>query len=364
MSALPKLPARYRNAAWIDEPALQHNLNRVRQLAPNSRVLAVIKANAYGHGLAAAVQALGDRVDGFAVARLAEAQQLRRLWPTGRVVVLSEFAAAQLRQFAANRLDAVVTDAEQINGLIDYSGEPINVWLKVETGMHRLGLPAAIAREALPRLRQARGCGEVVLMSHLACADAPDNAHTRRQLEAFASLPADAPRSLANSAAICAWPASRYDWVRPGLMLYGASPLRERPAASLGLRPVMHLVARLFSIKSLEPGAAAGYGAQFVAPKKMRIGMLSAGYGDGYPAHVKAAEVSLHGARLPVIGRVSMDMLAVDLSACPQAKTGDVACLWGADPPVEAVAKASGRLNYELCCQVTARVPRLLKGEG
>lgn len=361
MSPLPALPARHRTAAWIDAAALRHNLARVRELAPKSRVLAVIKANAYGHGMAEVVKAIGDRVDGFAVARLAEALALRRLWPAGRIVVLSEFSsAAQLRRFAAKRLDAVVSDAAQIKWLLAHRGEPVNVWLKVETGMHRLGLSLDAAREALQAMRAAPGCGEVVLMSHPACADEKGNRHTRAQLAAFENLPTAGPRSFANSAVVCAWPDGHYDWVRPGLMLYGASPIAGRSAASLGLRPVMHLVARLFAIKSIEAGAAVGYGGQFIAPHACRIGMLSAGYGDGYPAHVKDAGVSMHGAVLPVLGRVSMDMLAVDLSDCPAAKVGDTAVLWGAGRPVELLARASGRLTYELLCQVPGRVVRLI----
>ena len=364
LSTLPALPARHRVAAWIDPAALRHNLARVRELAPGARVLAVIKANAYGHGMPEAVQAVGDLVDGFAVARLAEALALRRLWPAGRIVVLSECSSAALRRFAAKRLDPVVSDERQLKWLLAYRGEPVDVWLKVETGMHRLGLSLDAAREALGALQAAPGCREVVLMSHPACADEPDNRHTRAQLAAFENLPDSGPRSFANSAVVCAWPAGHYDWVRPGLMLYGASPIAGKSAESLGLLPVMHLVARLFQIKSIEAGATVGYGGGFVAPRAMRIGMLSAGYGDGYPAHVKEAGVVLHGAVLPVLGRVSMDMLAVDLSDCPAAKVGDVAVLWGAGRPVEWLAQASGRLTYELLCQVPARVPRLINKGG
>ena len=359
----------WRNRVVIDLDALRHNAARVRALCPDSRILAVVKANAYGHGIEHVGPALAARVDGFAVARLQEGIRCRRLVER-RIVVLSDFTgAAQLPCFAAHRLDVTLYSAEQLAWLRSYSGPGLSVWLKMDSGMNRLGLPAVLFAQALDMLRQHGSVNEIFALSHLACADDLDHPATGQQLERFAAATAATafsavPRSLSNSAGVCGWPAAHYDWVRPGLMLYGASPIKQYSTADLRLRPVMSLQAGLFAIKSVGAGQPVGYGGSFVTTRPTVLGLVSAGYGDGYPRRLAdGAYALLRGQAVPIVGRVSMDMLAVDISAVAAARLGDAVCLWGAQPEVEQVAAWSDTVAYELLCGVAERVPRVVRGE-
>ena len=347
--------------AVIDLAAFRHNLQRVRALAPRSRVMAVIKANAYGHGLALAAQALVG-ADAFAVASLEEAQLVRRAGLSNPIVLLEGvFAESELEQAARWDCQLVVHDAFQLQ-LIERSqlNAELAVWLKVDSGMNRLGFAPAAAQDAWKRLGNARAVRRPIrLMTHFACADETSNPKTLNQLEVFAAATAgiEAERSLANSAGVLAWPRSHADWVRPGSMLYGASPFANRNGAEDGLQSVMTMGTALIAVKGLKKGETVGYGSAFVAPSDMRLGIAAIGYGDGYPRHVPTGTPMLvKGVRVPIVGRVAMDMTAVDLSSLPDAAVGDPVVAWGPALPVEEIARAAGTIPLELLCGVTQRV--------
>ncbi len=347
--------------AVVDTAALRHNLSRVREFAPGSRVLAVLKANAYGHGMAPVAAALAG-ADAFAVARPGEAVTLRAAGLRGRIVVLEGVQGAeQLREAAHHGFELVVHQPEQIALLEAWRGEhPFRIWLKIDSGMGRLGfrpgeLPVALARLA--------ACQSIVrpmtLMTHLACADLRDNERTRAQLESFAQATLGLPgeRSIANSAGLIGWPETRADWVRPGLMLYGISPFADATGADLGLRPAMTLETHVIALKELSAGDRVGYGGTWIAPRATRIAVAAAGYGDGYPRNTAAGTPVLVN-RMPAVlaGRVSMDMLTIDVTELPRVAVGDPVVLWGAGVPVETVAAAAGTISYELVCRVSNRV--------
>jgi len=347
--------------AVIDLAALRHNLQRVRELAPRSRIMAVIKANAYGHGIGIAARALAA-ADAFAVASLEEAQILRRAGLSNPVVLLEGvFGEEELEEAAQWSCELVVHDAYQLK-LIEKSPlkAELGVWLKVDSGMNRLGFAPAAAADAWKRLNQARAVRKPVrLMTHLASADETSNPKTLAQLEVFAAAIAgiDAERSIANSAGILAWPQSHADWVRPGSMLYGASPFANRDGADDGLKPAMTVQTALIAVKSLKKGETVGYGGAFVAPADMSLGIAAIGYGDGYPRHAPTGTPMLvKGLRVPIVGRVAMDMIALDLSSLPGAAVGDPVIAWGPQLPVEEIARAAGTIPLELLCGVTQRV--------
>jgi len=346
--------------ARIDLQALQHNFHRVRALAPDSKVMDIIKANAYGHGLVPVAQALRGR-DAFGVACLEEAISLREAGFDRRIVLLEGlFGLDDLALIHGYQLDVVIHHISQVEMLEqDRPAKPLDIWLKIDTGMHRLGFPpdqVAVVTERLERLPQP-GC--VRYMSHFACADEPDNPATQIQLDRFEAVCADfkGERSLANSAAVLDWPASHCDWVRPGIMLYGGSPLPGRTAQDLGLQPVMTLATRLIAVNPHNKGEAIGYGGEWICPEDMPVGVAAMGYGDGYPRHAPAGmPVLVNGKRSALIGRVSMDMICIDLRTRPDAKVGDEVILWGEGLPVDEVAQQAGTISYELLCGVGSRV--------
>lgn len=348
--------------AHIDLSALRHNYARAKALAAGRAAFAVVKANAYGHGVTAVVNALAE-ADGFAVACLEEALEVRRCRPQARILLLQGgFEAEDWQGAAALGLDVAVQSHEQLDGLLACPLDaPLRLWLKLDSGMHRLGFDLASLRAAHARLHGTAQVAELNLFSHFACADLPEHPLNRQQLAAFAALD-DLPfaqRSLANSAAIFTCAAAHRDWLRPGIMLYGASPFAERPAASLGLQPVMRLQGALIGVREVAAGESVGYGAGWVAAQPTRIGTLSCGYADGYPRSAPpGTPVLVAGRRVPLVGRVSMDMLTVDLSAVPEAQVGTPVELWGAALPVDEVASACGTIGYELLSKLAARVPR------
>lgn len=345
--------------AVLDLSALSHNLERVRALAPGRGVMAVIKANGYGHGMVAAARAL-SKADAFAVACLDEALILREAGISHPLVLLEGFFS--VREFAAiiqHRLSAVIHHEAQLQMLAaDRPPAPMPVWLKVDSGMHRLGLAPDRVTVVYQRLQDL----PVTLlgwMTHLACADERDNPATAQQLGCFrqATAPYSEPKSMANSAGILAWPESHGDWVRPGLMLYGVSPFAGQTGADHDLRPALTLASRLMAVNRFKRGDRIGYGGEWRCPEDMPVGVVAAGYGDGYPRHAEAGTpVLINGRRVPLIGRVSMDMICVDLRAQPAARIGDPVCLWGPDLPVEEVACHAGTIPYELLCHLNARV--------
>ncbi len=352
----------------LSAAALRHNLARVRSYAPASRVMAVVKANGYGHGLEWAAQVLSG-ADAFGVTSLDEAIALRRAGVTRPVCLLEgAFRREELAEIAAHRLAAVVHHDRQVEQLERLSGgTPVDVWLKIDTGMHRIGFDSGRAGEAFRRLRACRGVGSLGLLSHFARADNPlDDATVLqiRQFQAFAAA-VGGERSIANSAGIVAWPESRMEWVRPGIMLYGASPVIGQPAGAYGLEPVMTLHSEVIAVNRWRRGDAIGYGGDWRCPEDMPVGVVAIGYGDGYPRHAPSGTpVLVNGRRVPLIGRVSMDMITVDLRTQPDTRVGDPAVLWGRGLPVEEIAAHAGTISYELLCHVAPRVMRVAPPEG
>lgn len=337
----------------IDLAALRSNYLHARGVH-GGRALAVLKANAYGHGALACARSLASVVDGFAVAFVDEARVLREGGVRNPILVLEGvFNATELK--LAHELDLwlVVHQDEQIR-LLQQS--PIlgafNVWLKIDTGMSRAGFRSTEATDAHRRLMSTGKVSSITLMTHFARADETGEPMTVHQIETFdaATATLDGERSLCNSAGLMAWPAARRDWARPGLILYGVSPNGEAVPA---LQPVMTFESSVFAVRTLEPGESLGYGATFTATRRTRVGLVCAGYADGYPQTARTGTpLAVDGHATTLIGRVSMDMLTVDLTALPDAGVGSTVELWGSQVPVDAVARASGRSPYELLCSV------------
>lgn len=346
--------------ALIDLSALAHNLARARQAAPGSRTMAVVKANGYGHGVERAAGAL-RAADAFAVACLDEAQQLREAGFAHPVNVLEGFYdAEELAQFGRHHIDATIHHPEQIAMLerirLDH---PLRVWLKIDTGMHRLGVAPEIAIACWERLRACRSVGGIGLMTHLANADDRSDPTTERQLKVFAGAVGrlQGERSIVNSAGILGWPAAVSDWIRPGIMLYGASPFAATQASDEGLRPVMTLRTRVIALRTVKAGEAVGYGGTWRSKQDCRIAVAAIGYGDGYPRHApNGTPVLVNGQRAALAGRVSMDMITVDLTEVGDVGIGDPVVLWGEGLAAEEIARVAGTIPYELFCQVTQRV--------
>jgi alanine racemase len=345
--------------AVIDLTALRHNLQVARDAAPAAKVLAVVKGNGYGHGLLPTAQAL-TAADGLAVSCLSEALPLREAGIAKPIVLLEGlFDARELELIEQHRLDLVVHSLWQVEAL-ERAGlrRPPNIWLKVDSGMHRLGLPARALRDAYRRLRDL-GAGNLRLMTHLACADDRSSDYTRHQLAEFSRACEGlvGERSIANSAGLLAWPDTRADWVRPGIMLYGASPFADDLPQRPSLRPVMTLSSRIIAIQTFRRGERIGYAGAYTCPEDMPIGVVAMGYADGYPRHAPTGTPALvNGQRTQLVGRVSMDMLCVDLRGVGSAQVHDSVTLWGEGLPVEEVAQASGTISYELLCKLTGRV--------
>ncbi len=349
--------------ALLSARALLHNFGRVRVAAPRAKIMAVIKANAYGHGMAWAARVLRD-ADGFAVASVEEGAELRAAHIAQPICLLEGFFdSTELPSIVRLRLAPVIHHAGQLSMLEQAGGlAGLDVWLKVDTGMHRIGFPPEIAAGAAARLAACPAVAGVRWLSHFANADNRFDSATNHQIARFLKLldGLAVERSLANSAAVLAWPASHLEWVRPGIMLYGASPLIGHSAAELNLKPVMTLESRLIAVHHRKKGEAVGYGGDWICPEDMPVGVAAIGYGDGYPRHAPSGTpVLVSGARAPLIGRVSMDMITVDLRAQPQARVDDPVVLWGEGLPVDEIAAQAGTISYELLCRVTSRIPRV-----
>jgi alanine racemase len=348
--------------ARIDSAALRSNLAVIRARAPHSRVMAMVKANAYGHGLVPTALALPD-ADAFAVARIEEAQALRSAGIAQRIVLLEGIQTReQLTMAAELQLDLVVHELGQIELLEAWQGVlRFSLWLKVDTGMNRLGFPVSAFASAWSRLKALRPAPlELRVLTHLACADERANPANARQLAALAPLlhGLNVEVSIANSAAILDLPATHAQWVRPGLALYGVSPFGGELGAKFGLRPVMTLESTVIAARDVAVGETVGYAAAWRASRPSRIAILAGGYGDGLLRSIpNGAEVMVNGRRVPLTGRVSMDMIAVDVTDLPAVAVGDRAELWGPNMPVEELAAAAGTIPYELLCGVSQRVP-------
>ena len=348
--------------AHIDLSALRHNVQRVRTIAGARRIMAMVKANGYGHGMVRAAQAVGAKVDAFGVASFDEALMLRQAQISQPLIIMSRFwRQEQIPGCVSQQLGVVVNQPYQV-AMLENSplSSPVTVWLKLETGMHRLGLAPEQFVDAWQRLQKLSWIRQPIgSMMHFACADTPEHPLNSEQLRLFQQLTADfpGPKSLANSAAILSQPQALGDWVRPGIMLYGSSPFADQTAAQCGLRPVMTLTAPLIAVRALQKGDGIGYGATWRCPENMPVGVVAIGYGDGYPRHARAGTPTwVNGVLCPLIGRVSMDMVTIDLRQAPQAKIGDSVELWGKNLPVDQVAASAQTLSYELFCRLTGRV--------
>lgn len=349
--------------ASIDLAAIRHNLKVVRDLVPGSQVASVVKADGYGHGITRVAGALRDS-DLLAVATSGEAAALRNGGWSGRLLMLEGFANTdefELARFL--NAETVVHHRSQLEMLRQRQWTFGNrVWLKLDTGMHRLGFPVEETKAVFTELETIAGRGAVSLMSHFACADEAGNPKTGLQIECFdeavSALRAD--HSLANSAGILNFPQSHREMVRPGILLYGISPDPGHSAVDIGLRPAMTLSCELVAINRCRAGDSIGYGAAYQCPEDMCIGVAAIGYGDGYPRHLRnGTPVLVNGRQAKLAGRVSMDLITIDLRGHDDAKTGDRVVLWGEGLPVESVAPWADAVPYELICGVTGRVPRI-----
>jgi alanine racemase len=345
--------------ARISLGAMAHNLRVARSHAGAARVFAVVKANAYGHGLSRARRALAA-ADGFAVLTLEEAANLRQMGVEQPILLLEGlFGADEIATCTELDLWPVLHHAAQLDWWQRQPPvRPLQVFLKIDSGMHRLGFRLADHAEIVTRVRHLPGVAGVTLMTHFAQADEASGVDW--QLQPFLREMDDhaLPWSCANSASLLRYPDTQGTWVRPGLMLYGASPFADVSASQLGLQPVMTLQSEIISVQALQAGEGVGYGQLYRAEREMRVGVVACGYADGYPRNAPTGTPVLVNGRLTrTLGRVSMDMLCVDLSECADAGIGSPVVLWGEGLPVESVAAAAHTSSYELLCALAARVP-------
>ena len=351
----------------IDKQALKHNFQRVRELAPNSKIMAIIKADAYGHGLIRVAQTL-NHADAFGVACFEEAEQLRAADITNQIVLLEgPHKAVDLPRIVELKLDVVIHHESQLE-IIEQTklDESIQAWIKIDTGMHRLGFPVDKVSEVLERVSNCKNIKQnPILMTHFATANEMNNPLTQQQLNSFNEYCGDLSfeKTIANSAAIINFPETHADWVRPGLMLYGVSPMKDGNAKEQELKSVMTLESEIISIQHLSKGDSVGYGATWQCPEDMPVGVIAAGYGDGFPRHAKSGTpILVNNVRCSLIGRASMDMLTVDLRNQPEAKIGDHVILWGQSLPIEEIAHHADTIPYELLCGVHKRLEFVERG--
>lgn len=350
----------------LSQSALAHNLSRVKQLAPHSKVVSMVKADAYGHGIAFAMQALSES-DAFGVAFLQEARQIRQLGYQQPVTLIEgAFELAEWLEAADQGFECVIHQQQQVDWALQhpqqYQQKNLKIWLKLNAGMNRLGFQPD---ELLAAAQQLRAVGfELVLTMHFANADQPEYPLNQQQIDIFLQLkqqlePIQA--SCCNSAAIFAFPELHFDYVRPGIMLYGSSPFAGQSAAHLALKAVMHVQSHLIATHDIASGQSVGYGSRFSTTRPTQLGIVAMGYGDGYPRVVEDSFVSIQGEKAPLLGRVSMDMLAVDLTDLKQpASVGTPVTLWGDYPSVDEIAACNGTIGYELLCRLTARPKRVI----
>jgi alanine racemase len=352
--------------AHVDLDALRHNLAVAAGLAPASKNVAVIKANGYGHGMVEAALALQDEADALGVATMDEAVTLRENDITAPLLVLQGITTrGDAEEAAARDLWLLLHERGQLDKVLALHGDrPVTPWLKIDTGMHRLGFSPEEAADACAALLAAPNMAQPpVLATHMACADERDNPATREQLECFLTFAAGRglPLSMANSAGIMHWPATHADWNRPGIMLYGSDPTNAYPGHP-ELKAVMTLQSEVMAIRDVAAGEGVGYGARWIAEKPARIATVSVGYGDGYPRHARnGTPVLVKGKRAPLAGTVSMDMITVDITGREDVQVGDPVELWGPNLPVNEIAACAGTIGYELLAGMTARLPRVFQ---
>ena len=349
--------------ATVHLSAIAHNLQVAQELAPRSKIIAVIKANAYGHGAIEVARSLEASVPAFAVAFIDEAVQLRDAGISQPILILQGTTTeADVTEAAAKDFWLMIHSGQQLDRVLHAKiPAPVRVWIKTDSGMHRLGLRTQQLDKAINDLRSSRNVHkDMVLCSHLACADEADNAMTLRQVKHTRNLARKygLPLSIANSAGILRWPDSHADWNRPGYMLYGNTPVVSEIHTQVGLMPAMNLQSEVISIGDIDVGDGVGYGQNWIAKKPSKIGTIPIGYADGYPRHApNGTPVLVNGQRVPLVGRVSMDMISVDLSELEQARVGDPVELWGENLGVNEVAERAGTIGYELLAGLTGRIP-------
>ena len=348
--------------AILSTENLIHNLRVVQSLAPHAGIIAMIKANAYGHGLRSVAMRLEKHVQSFGVASIDEALALRKVGIKIPLTLMEGvFEPDEILVASCQKFHVVIHDHTQVEWLMKcHLPSPLYVWLKVDTGMGRLGFSLDEARDVYrqlshhPQIQQPMG-----IMSHFACSEDKDHPLNAEQETVFKNFIADlsGAKSFANSAAIFNLPPSQFDTVRPGLALYGVSPLPDKTAADLNLKPVMTLITRLIAVRHMRQGSRLGYGARYTCPEDMPVGVIAMGYGDGYPrSAVDGTPMLVNGQRCQLAGRVSMDMVTIDLRACPDAKVGDSVILWGDGLPIEEVARYTSHIPYDILCGVQQRV--------
>lgn len=358
----------------IDLSALRHNCRRIQACSPGSKIIGVVKANAYGHGAVSIAKALAQPecgVDMLAVSGIDEALPLRRAGITMPVLLLQGCFHAEEYQLASQlNLDVVLHCQQQLTELqTQQLASPINVWLKVDTGMHRLGFMPYEVQQGYEALCNHSGINrDIILMTHIASADLPDNPHTHEQLSLFrevhqglqARFNTRISTSIGNSATIMAWSQGHSDFVRPGMMLYGCSPFASREAADENLKPVMTLKSAVIALREVPLGSKVGYGGRWQAPAASLIATVAIGYGDGYPCNVQdGTPVLVNGERAFIAGRVAMDMLTIDVTHCKKVNIGDEVVLWGKGLDVNLVAKHANTIGYELITRMPQRVPKV-----
>jgi alanine racemase len=347
--------------AHINLEALAHNLACIKQQAPDSKIMAVVKANGYGHGLRHIAKS-AQGADAFGVARIEEALQLRASGVVKPILLLEGFYSPNdLPVLVTNNIQTVVHCYEQLEALEQAELEvPVVVWLKVDSGMHRLGVREEQYQEFVERLHRCDNVAKPLrYMSHFGCADELENPMTKQQIELFLSLTegCNGERSMAASAGLLEWQPSQLDWVRPGIIMYGVSPFGDKTAAEMGFKPVMTLKSHLIAVRDVKKGESVGYGATWTSERDTKVGVIAIGYGDGYPRTApNGTPVLVNGRKVPIAGRVSMDMLTVDLGPDALDRVGDEAILWGEELPSEEVADHIGTIAYELVTKLTSRV--------
>ncbi|MBN6071149.1 alanine racemase [Aggregatibacter actinomycetemcomitans] len=347
--------------AKISSVALKHNIQTIKQKAPESKIIAVVKANAYGHGVVFVSSAVENLVDCFGVARLEEALKLRSNGITKPILLLEGFFSSKdLPVLAVNNIQTVVHSQEQLDALEQAkTPNPIKVWLKIDTGMHRLGVHLDEVDAFYQKLKLLP-CVDpnIGFVSHFSRADELECGYTEKQLARFlwATEGKGGERSISASGGILFWQDAHLDWIRPGIIMYGISP-NNIAGKEYGLIPVMNLTSSLIAVREHKKGEPVGYGGVWVSDKDTKIGVVAIGYGDGYPRDVpEGTPVYLNGRRVPIVGKVSMDMLTVDLGADSQEKVGDEVILWGKELPIEEIAAITGIISYELITKLTPRV--------
>ncbi|MDF2940733.1 MAG: alanine racemase [Gammaproteobacteria bacterium] len=349
-----------RSWAEINTAALKHNLAQVKALAPNSKIVAMVKTNAYGHGFLGCAKALAG-ADYFGVATLEEAITLRNHQINSPILLMPGFQTQEeLELLQQHNIDSVVYDPFQLD-LLKKAKRPVNVWLKFETGMHRLGFAPELAQTAISQALAMPHVKVAALMTHFACADIQDSSMSKAQMQAFEKIVAShkLALSVSNSSAILRYPQWNYDYIRPGMMLYGVSPLAGGKAEDHGILPVMTLKTHIIRLMDLQIGDSVGYGAEWKAQRPSKIAVLAIGYGDGYPRQAQASVALLHGKKVPVAGRTSMDYLTIDVTDVHNASIHDEVTLWGEGLPIEEVAGQLQTSPYALLSNLSARIKRI-----